>query len=138
MNRTHMISPSSASSIMHLILFVSLLAACAYALVLDPVYMDEDGVLWSHPVMDGKAVTTNHTLKPLSNRALLAAGLPPRSPKFVRDAVAKRVPTPAGQSFSNLFLCQAASKPVNRRGAAICGDYTPPPVGFIPATSYAS
>ncbi|KZS95732.1 hypothetical protein SISNIDRAFT_494042 [Sistotremastrum niveocremeum HHB9708] len=58
------------------------------------VYQDESGRNHSHPLVDGKPITVNRVLKPLSNGALFSAGLPPRSPRFVLDAHAKRKASP--------------------------------------------
>ncbi|KZT31455.1 hypothetical protein SISSUDRAFT_1038425 [Sistotremastrum suecicum HHB10207 ss-3] len=58
----------------------------------DLVFEDGFGRPHSHPLVNGEFVATaKRVSRPLTNRELLAAGLPPRSPKFLQDAVVKRV-----------------------------------------------
>ncbi|KZT32788.1 hypothetical protein SISSUDRAFT_485573 [Sistotremastrum suecicum HHB10207 ss-3] len=92
---------------MQVLLLVALLASSVFALIPNPVYEDEFGTQYSHPLIDGKVLSFISDIKPLSNRDLLAAGLRPRSPKFVQDAVAKRVPTPVGVSSAHIIVKNA-------------------------------
>ncbi|KZS89492.1 hypothetical protein SISNIDRAFT_469263 [Sistotremastrum niveocremeum HHB9708] len=78
------------------VFLVSLLAASFSSLAAgDKIYTDISGTSFSHPLINGQVATASPPVvwKPLSNRALLAARLPPRSPKFVESLVAKRRPS---------------------------------------------
>ncbi|KZT36121.1 hypothetical protein SISSUDRAFT_1050324 [Sistotremastrum suecicum HHB10207 ss-3] len=78
------------------ILLVSVLAASVSTLAAaEKIYTDISGTSFSHPLINGQVVTASPPVvwNPLSNRALLAARLPPRSPKFVESLVAKRRPS---------------------------------------------
>ncbi|KZS95756.1 hypothetical protein SISNIDRAFT_325611 [Sistotremastrum niveocremeum HHB9708] len=110
---------------MQVLLLVALLASSVFALIPNPVYEDEFGTQYSHPLIDGKVLSFISDIKPLSNRDLLAAGLRPRSPKFVQDAVAKRVPTPvdfaARELPSQLPIPSSAHIIVKNAGGATLG-----------------
>ncbi|KZS91654.1 hypothetical protein SISNIDRAFT_487315 [Sistotremastrum niveocremeum HHB9708] len=64
-----------------------LYAAFTTAILGKSIHNPNDG-----PFRDMLATQTS-PLKPLSNRALLAAGLPPRTPQFARRALTRRVPS---------------------------------------------
>ncbi|KZS94001.1 hypothetical protein SISNIDRAFT_484960 [Sistotremastrum niveocremeum HHB9708] len=54
------------------------------------IYKDGSSRHSSPSLSDDKAAAGYQQIKPLSNAALLAAGLPPRSPKFLQDGIFKR------------------------------------------------
>ncbi|KZS93936.1 hypothetical protein SISNIDRAFT_504337 [Sistotremastrum niveocremeum HHB9708] len=57
-------------------------------------HIDLLGKVLSHPLINGEVVQPNIDFAPLSNAALLAAGLPPSKPDSIPTRMIKRRPTP--------------------------------------------
>ncbi|KZS95764.1 hypothetical protein SISNIDRAFT_464099 [Sistotremastrum niveocremeum HHB9708] len=84
---------------------------------------------------DGKSISDAEKplLKPLSNAVLLAAGLRPRAPKFVQEAVARRRPSAVEMAPRQIVT----TTPISGTGHIVINGAGGAPIGFVgPISSY--